>query len=164
MGTEIHSFREFVRGDSLRQVYWKKSASLGRWIMTYAAFGPLGPRVGLQLGQVGGAAVAVGTDEAGDDERSIGSESRRDHRSPGEPPGHIPAGEEVLVEAFSTALGEVDTDAYREDEIGGDDCPVDRSEHHVSWDWRWSGKTFAMFTPRAFRTAARYHAVQPTTT
>ncbi len=32
-GTEIHSFREYVRGDSLRQVHWKKSASLGRWIM-----------------------------------------------------------------------------------------------------------------------------------
>ncbi len=33
IGTEIHSFREYVRGDSLRHVYWKKSASLGRWIM-----------------------------------------------------------------------------------------------------------------------------------
>lgn len=33
LGTEIHSFRDFVRGDSLRHVYWKKSASLGRWIM-----------------------------------------------------------------------------------------------------------------------------------
>ena len=32
-GSEIHSFREYVRGDSMRQVYWKKSASLGRWIM-----------------------------------------------------------------------------------------------------------------------------------
>jgi uncharacterized protein (DUF58 family) len=32
-GTDIHSFREYVRGDSLRHVYWKKSASLGRWIM-----------------------------------------------------------------------------------------------------------------------------------
>ena len=32
-GTEIHSFREYVRGDSPRQVYWKKSASLGRWIV-----------------------------------------------------------------------------------------------------------------------------------
>ena len=32
-GTEIHSFREFVRGDSMRHVYWKKSASLGRWII-----------------------------------------------------------------------------------------------------------------------------------
>jgi uncharacterized protein (DUF58 family) len=32
-GAEIHSFREYVRGDSLRQVYWKKSASLGRWII-----------------------------------------------------------------------------------------------------------------------------------
>ncbi len=33
MGTEIHSFRDYVRGDSLRHVYWKKSASLGRWII-----------------------------------------------------------------------------------------------------------------------------------
>lgn len=32
-GTEIHSFRDYVRGDSLRQVYWKKSASAGRWIV-----------------------------------------------------------------------------------------------------------------------------------
>ena len=32
-GTEVHSFREYVRGDSLRHVAWKKSASLGRWIM-----------------------------------------------------------------------------------------------------------------------------------
>lgn len=32
-GSELHSFREYVRGDSLRHVYWKKSASLGRWIM-----------------------------------------------------------------------------------------------------------------------------------
>jgi len=32
-GTEVHSFRDYTRGDSLRHVYWKKSASLGRWIM-----------------------------------------------------------------------------------------------------------------------------------
>lgn len=32
-GTEVHAFRDYVRGDSLRQVHWKKSASLGRWIM-----------------------------------------------------------------------------------------------------------------------------------
>jgi len=32
-GTEVHSFRDYVRGDSLRQVYWKKSASIGRWII-----------------------------------------------------------------------------------------------------------------------------------
>lgn len=31
-GTEVHSFREYVRGDSLRQIHWRKSASLGRWI------------------------------------------------------------------------------------------------------------------------------------
>ena len=33
IGTDIHSFREYVRGDSYRHIYWKKSASLGRWIM-----------------------------------------------------------------------------------------------------------------------------------
>ena len=32
-GSEIQSFREYVHGDSLRQVHWKKSASLGRWVM-----------------------------------------------------------------------------------------------------------------------------------
>ena len=32
-GTELHSFREYLRGDSLRHVYWKKSASMGRWII-----------------------------------------------------------------------------------------------------------------------------------
>ena len=32
-GTELHGFRDYVRGDSLRHVYWKKSASLGRWII-----------------------------------------------------------------------------------------------------------------------------------
>jgi uncharacterized protein (DUF58 family) len=29
----VHSFRDYVRGDSLRHVAWKKSASLGRWII-----------------------------------------------------------------------------------------------------------------------------------
>lgn len=33
IGTDVHSFREYVRGDSYRHIYWKKSASLGRWIM-----------------------------------------------------------------------------------------------------------------------------------
>ena len=32
-GSEIRAFREYVRGDSLKQVHWKKSASIGRWIM-----------------------------------------------------------------------------------------------------------------------------------
>lgn len=32
-GTDIFAFREYARGDSLRHVHWRKSASLGRWIM-----------------------------------------------------------------------------------------------------------------------------------
>ncbi len=32
-GSEIHSFRDYAPGDSLRQVYWKKSAAIGRWIV-----------------------------------------------------------------------------------------------------------------------------------
>src|SRR4029079_11002677 len=30
-GSDVHAFREYTRGDSLRHVSWKKSASLGRW-------------------------------------------------------------------------------------------------------------------------------------
>jgi len=33
VGSDVHSFRDYVRGDSFRQVYWKKSASVGRWIV-----------------------------------------------------------------------------------------------------------------------------------
>ena len=33
ISSELHSFRDYTRGDSLRHVHWKKSASLGRWIM-----------------------------------------------------------------------------------------------------------------------------------
>lgn len=32
-GTDIHGFREYVRGDSLRYIHWKKSAAIGRWVM-----------------------------------------------------------------------------------------------------------------------------------
>lgn len=32
-GTEIHGFRDYVRGDSLRHIHWKKSAAVGRWVM-----------------------------------------------------------------------------------------------------------------------------------
>ncbi|HUP45707.1 MAG TPA: DUF58 domain-containing protein [Thermoanaerobaculia bacterium] len=33
IGSDIHSFRDFAQGDSLRHVYWRKSASVGRWII-----------------------------------------------------------------------------------------------------------------------------------
>jgi len=32
-GSDVHGFREYVVGDSLRQLHWKKSASVGRWVM-----------------------------------------------------------------------------------------------------------------------------------
>lgn len=32
-GSELHGFRDYVRGDSLRQLHWRKSASLGRWVI-----------------------------------------------------------------------------------------------------------------------------------
>lgn len=32
-GTELYGFRDYVEGDSLRQVNWKKSARVGRWIL-----------------------------------------------------------------------------------------------------------------------------------
>lgn len=33
IGPDIHSFREYVRGDSYRMIFWKKSASIGRFIV-----------------------------------------------------------------------------------------------------------------------------------
>jgi uncharacterized protein (DUF58 family) len=36
-GSEVHSFRDYSRGDSLRHIHWKKSASLGRWIIKQPA-------------------------------------------------------------------------------------------------------------------------------
>ncbi|HKR64521.1 MAG TPA: DUF58 domain-containing protein [Thermoanaerobaculia bacterium] len=33
MGTDLHALREYAAGDSLRQVHWRKSASIGRWIV-----------------------------------------------------------------------------------------------------------------------------------
>lgn len=32
-GSEVRAFRDYVRGDSLRQVHWKKTASTGRWVI-----------------------------------------------------------------------------------------------------------------------------------
>jgi len=32
-GSDVHGFREYVVGDSLRQLHWKKSASVGRWVI-----------------------------------------------------------------------------------------------------------------------------------
>jgi uncharacterized protein (DUF58 family) len=32
-GSDVHSYRDYARGDSMRQVHWKKSASIGRWII-----------------------------------------------------------------------------------------------------------------------------------
>lgn len=36
-GADLYGWREYVRGDSLRHVHWKKSASLGRWIIRQPA-------------------------------------------------------------------------------------------------------------------------------
>lgn len=32
-GSDLFGFREYAVGDSLREIHWKKSASIGRWIM-----------------------------------------------------------------------------------------------------------------------------------
>ena len=32
-GSEVHSFREYSTGDSLRRVHWRRSAGLGRWVI-----------------------------------------------------------------------------------------------------------------------------------
>ncbi|MGA7616067.1 MAG: DUF58 domain-containing protein [Thermoanaerobaculia bacterium] len=32
-GSGVYGYREYMRGDSLRRIHWKRSASLGRWII-----------------------------------------------------------------------------------------------------------------------------------
>ena len=49
---------------------------------------------------------AVRGDEARHDERRVGGERRRDHRRAGEPPRHLRAREEVLLEALAASLRE----------------------------------------------------------
>src|SRR5439155_4802965 len=73
---------------------------------------------------------ALGGDEAGHDERRVRGEGRRHHRGAGEPPRRLPAGEKVLVEALAAAAREVEADDRTEDEVGGDDRPVDRGQRH----------------------------------
>jgi uncharacterized protein (DUF58 family) len=36
-GTEVFAYRDYSRGDSLRNVHWRKSASLGRWVIKQTA-------------------------------------------------------------------------------------------------------------------------------
>jgi hypothetical protein len=67
---------------------------------------------------------AVCGDEARDDERRVGGKCGRHHRRAGEPPRHLPAREEILVQAFATAAGEREANAGRQDEVGGDDRPI----------------------------------------
>src|ERR1019366_2152130 len=73
---------------------------------------------------------AMGRDEARHDERRIGGERRRDHRGAREPPGDGASGDEVLLERLAALLRERDPDADREDEIRGDDRPIERREGH----------------------------------
>ena len=73
---------------------------------------------------------AIRRDDTGDDERRVGGERRRDHRRAGEPPRHIAARDEILLEAFAAALRVQQPDSGRQAEIGDDNQPVDRGQVH----------------------------------
>ena len=75
---------------------------------------------------------AVFCDEAGDEERRVGGESCGDHGSAGEPPGNVAAGDEKFLGAAGGAAAIVKTDEQIEEQVGGDDDPVDGGKDHFS--------------------------------
>jgi hypothetical protein len=60
----------------------------------------------------------------------VGGEGRGDHGRPGQPPGHVPAGDEEVADASRRPLPEVNPDPEADGEIGGDDGDVDRRQTH----------------------------------
>ena len=73
---------------------------------------------------------AVARDHAGDDQRRVGGEGRRDHRRAGQPPRDVAAREEELGRAAARAPGVVQPDRQVQREVAGDDEPVDQGERH----------------------------------
>ena len=69
-------------------------------------------------------------DHAGYGQRSVGREGGRNHRSPGEPPRDVAAREEELIDAFAGARAIVQPDAEIEQEVQGDDGPIDGRKLH----------------------------------
>ena len=76
---------------------------------------------------------AVASNEACNEERSVGGEGRGDHGGAGEPPGDIAAGNEKLLGAAGRAAAVVETDEEIEEQVGGDDDPIGGGEDHVSF-------------------------------
>src|SRR5262249_53745581 len=59
-------------------------------------------------------------DEASDSERGVGREGSGNHRSAGQPPGHVASGEEKLAGAAGCSPRVVEADAEVEKKICGD--------------------------------------------
>ena len=75
---------------------------------------------------------AFGGDERCDYQRRVGGEGGGDHGRARQPPRGLPAGEEVLAEALPAAPGEIEPDDRAEEEVRGDDGPVDRRDGHAA--------------------------------
>src|SRR4029077_19099620 len=75
---------------------------------------------------------ALGGDERRYDERRVGGEGGGDHGRAREPPRGLATGEEVLAEALPAAPGEVEPDDRAEEEVRGDNGPVDRRDGHAA--------------------------------
>ena len=71
---------------------------------------------------------SLGIHQSGDDQRRIGGKCRGDHRGPGEPPGNVAPGDEVVVHAAPGARAEVKTKKERDGQIRDDRRPVEREK------------------------------------
>ena len=73
---------------------------------------------------------AVAGDDAGDEERCIGSEGGGNHRGAGEPPGDVATGDEEFLGAAGGAAAIVEADEEVHRQVDDDYEPVDRVESH----------------------------------
>ncbi len=84
-------------------------------------------------------ADALGIDEAGDDQRSVGGKGGGDHGGSGQPPVHVAPGDKVVIHAFCGALAEAEAEQDGDCKIPEDGQPIEKREsHRIRRRLRWA--------------------------
>src|SRR5207253_4477822 len=74
----------------------------------------------------------LGGDNAGDQQRSISRESRGHHGGAGQPPGDVAARDEKIFGVAGGAPAVIETNEQVDNEVAGDDEPIDVSQGHIA--------------------------------
>ena len=75
-------------------------------------------------------ADALGVDESGDDQRSVGGKGGGDHGGSGKPPVDVAAGDKIVIDTLGRALAEVEAEQDGDGEIAEDGQPIEKREGH----------------------------------